>query len=140
MSGRMALSPDSFSSSALESVHRIGEGIGSGDHAQPGREALDGIDRAAGEEQQRVQDAEDGARHQRIFDAHHHQEHHGVEGDGCQQDQQQQAEQVGGMKIVPSPASRDPITVITMPASTALMAPATFSPKTSSIFVIGVTR
>ena len=47
---------------------------------------------------------------------------------------------VAGLKIVLTPASNAPITVITTPVSTALMAPARFNPKTISVFVIGVTR
>ena len=47
---------------------------------------------------------------------------------------------VAGLKIVPTPASSDPIAVITIPVITALMAPAAFRPSTSSAFVIGVTR
>ena len=100
-----------------------------------------GIDGARREEQQRVQHAEHGARHQRIVHAHHHQEHHAVEGDRRPEDQQQQvAASASGWKMMPRPAISDPITVSEMPLSTALMAPAMFSPITSSSLVIGVTR
>src|ERR1035437_3828760 len=47
---------------------------------------------------------------------------------------------VRGLKIVPTPAISDPIMVMTSPVSTPLMAPAPFSPNTSSVLVIGVTR
>src|SRR5208282_982259 len=47
---------------------------------------------------------------------------------------------VPGLNIVPTPDSSDPITVITTPVITALIAPAPFSPNTNSPLVIGVTR
>src|SRR5580700_11502493 len=47
---------------------------------------------------------------------------------------------VAGLNIVPTPDASDPTTVITTPVITALIAPAPFSPNTSSDFVIGVTR
>jgi hypothetical protein len=50
-----------------------------------------------GEEQQRIQYSEDGAQHQGIFDPHHHKEHHGVEGDGCRDDEQK--EKHGGHRV-----------------------------------------
>ena len=47
---------------------------------------------------------------------------------------------VDKLKMVPTPASSDPTTVITAPTITALIALAAFSPRTSSVFVMGVTR
>ena len=47
---------------------------------------------------------------------------------------------VTGLKIVLTPAISDPITTMITPVITALIAPATFSPSTSSSFVMGVTR
>src|SRR6266568_1565459 len=43
---------------------------------------------------------------------------------------------VPGWKIVPTPASSDPMAVMTIPVITALIAPAAFRPSTSSAFVI----
>src|SRR5882672_1152006 len=56
---------------ALETINRISERIDSRNRLQPWWECLNGINRPAGEEQQRIENAEHGARHQRIFDAHH---------------------------------------------------------------------
>ena len=47
---------------------------------------------------------------------------------------------VAGLNRVPTPDNRDPMTVITIPVITALIAPAAFSPNTSSALVMGVTR
>ena len=45
-----------------------------------------------------------------------------------------------GSKMVLTPASSEPMVVITTPDNTALIEPAAFSPSTSSSLVIGVTR
>ncbi len=47
---------------------------------------------------------------------------------------------VTGLKIVLTPAIMEPIPTMITPVITALIAPARFSPSTSSSFVIGVTR
>jgi hypothetical protein len=47
---------------------------------------------------------------------------------------------VGISKMEPTPASRAPMAVMITPVSTALMAPAAFSPNTNSVFVMGVTK
>ena len=47
---------------------------------------------------------------------------------------------VTGLKIVDTPASREPIPTMMTPVITALIAPARFKPSTSSSLVIGVTR
>src|SRR5271170_348800 len=52
-----------FQQQRLEAVDGIGERVGLSDRPQPPGEGLDRVDGSAGEEQQRIEDAENGARH-----------------------------------------------------------------------------
>ncbi len=52
-----------------------------------------GIDRAAGEEQDGVEHAENGARHQGVADAHHQEKHHADQGQRGQYHEQHHARQ-----------------------------------------------
>ena len=75
----------------LETIYSVSKGIGSCDCLQPLRKCLNGIDRSAGEEQQRVENAKH--RLQRILDAHH-EEHHGVERERREHNHDEQTEYV----------------------------------------------
>ena len=63
----------------FESVNCVRKRIDPRNRSAATRESVDRVNRTAGEEQQRIQNAEHRARHQRVFDANHQQEHHPVE-------------------------------------------------------------
>ena len=77
-----------FQQQSLETVNGKGEGIYLGNSAQPPGERLDGIDRAAGEKQQRIQDSKNCSRHQRVIDADNEQKHHRIQSRRRQHDHQ----------------------------------------------------
>jgi hypothetical protein len=95
-------------------VHRVGERIDRGDHLHPAGKALLRIDRAAREVQHRVEHAEDRARHQRIGDAHHQQEHHADQRERGDDDHDEQPQQRIGSNGFGTPAMSEPIIMITI--------------------------
>src|SRR6516225_4365802 len=68
------------------------------DCAEPFWKPCDRRNGSTWEEEQGVENTEHGARHKRVFDAHHHQEHHSIEGDGSGDNEQGKLQQHQGMK------------------------------------------